>query len=65
MTARNRDNKVIDTVACPVCLAPVGRPCTQRVPAADGRPERHEHRPSPVHSDRRRVWTMVRDGEVS
>lgn len=68
MTARNRDAKVIATVECPVCRAPRGKPC--HWVTADHREPRDfdaakfEPRASPVHTDRRKLWAMIRDGEI-
>lgn len=54
-----RDRKVIATVACPVCGARLGEPCRQH--------GAHRARPlaSRTHSERRRLWQMVRDKEIT
>lgn len=53
-----RDRKVIATVACPVCGAPIGAPCRQH--------GTHTDRPlaSRTHSERRKAWQLVRDGTI-
>lgn len=33
MSAKNRERKIVESIACPVCAAPIGRPCGSR----DGR----------------------------
>lgn len=57
-SGQSRDAKVIATVACSLCGAPVGEPCRQH--------GSHQDRPlaSRTHSERRKLWQMVRSGEV-
>jgi hypothetical protein len=58
MGSRHREAKIIAAVACPVCGATQGEPCRQHGV--------HAARPvaSSTHSERRRAWQMIRDGEI-
>lgn len=58
MTAKNRDRKVIDLIKCPVCQAGPGKPCWWD----NRRTGVREARSSPVHSERRKLWQLLRDG---
>ena len=60
----NRDRRTIAAVACPVCSARVGEPCRLLIEHGPKAGQR-ETRSSPVHSERRAAWKMVRDGEAT
>lgn len=64
MASKHRERKIIASVACPDCGAPLGVLCRRDTrPRADGLPALPQ-RPM-LCAGRRTAWQMIRDGEIT